>query len=137
MGSAREALRQRERAERSAKLASTYLGKTTAYLQGGTEIFESYMERLLGEALDAALVLVEALPDEPFVDYGVENGVKQWNLHESWHENAERLVAAIARRCENVGAEALIAKLENVEGRTPEEAKAFLAKAAELRKGRS
>lgn len=133
MANARERLEQREKAERSAKLASTYLRKTTAYLRAGAEIFDVYEERLFSDVLDAALALVEALPDDPFIDYGVENGVPQWNQYQSWRDEIEGLAAALERRCSSIGRDTLIAKLENVEGRTPEEAAAFRAKAAELR----
>lgn len=69
-----------------------------------------YAARLLDDVLDDAWTLAEMVPDD--------------------------MVEEIARRAEGVAKQMrsrrLAAKLRNVEGRTPEEAEAFLARASEL-----
>lgn len=127
-----------EKRERALKFAITYLRKATMMLHP-----RDYWQRvssaywtLLDEALDTACEIVKELPDEFFVTEEVESvfGLPggKLNLSDGPLEKVEKLVALLERRRSEGKKQRRIALLSNVEGRTPEEAEAFRAKAAEL-----
>lgn len=95
-------------------------------------------EQLLGDLLDVALAVVEdGLPDRYFETIPAHDSrfghVDAYCYADEAIENAAKIVAALKhRRSSGLQAER-IAKLENVEGRSPEEAALYLAKAAQLR----
>lgn len=142
----------RDRSEwisRSVKLATTYLRKAADALgcrdvEGTTLPVDVGYWTLLERAIDAATEIVEALGDEFFessavADYfGIASALgldraEKFNSSDEPLEAARKLVAAIEQRRRRSDQIERILALENVEGRTAEEAAAFLAKAAELR----
>lgn len=106
----------------------------------------SSYEELLHMMLDAAHDIVEALPDDCFETNPVEDvfGLRavlgdflsgKYNPSDQSLEDAQKIVASLIRRRGQADVDRRIRALENVEGRTPEEAASYLQKAEELRRG--
>lgn len=132
-----------ERLDRNAKLARTYMRKVENLMYAAEHaevpIPTTYWD-LLDQALDLACALLEskvALPESYFVDTQSEDffdlGITKINLSDSVVERVVNVEAALRERRSAGQLARRIALLENVEGRTPAEAEAFLAKARELR----
>lgn len=139
----RERMALREKVERSAKMATTYLRKAGGALHWSTDrpISVSYWT-LLEQALQTALDIVEELPDDFFVSSEVEDyfgigdalDLGAHNSSDEPLEAARKLLAAIEARRERGNVMRRIVAMENTTGRTEIEAAAFREKARELRK---
>lgn len=132
-----------ERLDRNAKLARTYMRKAEDMMYAaehvGAPVPTTYWD-LLDQALDLAAALLEskaALPESYFTEEQTEDlfglGVSKINLSDSVVERVVKVQAALNERRSEGKLARRIAALENVEGRTPVEAEAFLAKARKLR----
>jgi hypothetical protein len=111
-----------DRQQRWAATAATWVRKAVAVLRDEPSGYHS--AELLCQLIDAADTIVKGkLPD----DYA-----ESWEF-EYTLAYAEAVVAALSGMAANASLEARIAKLEEVTGRTPEEAELFRRKAAELR----
>ena len=143
-------LKQRQKLERPVKLARTYIRQARDLLHDkawgdkGKPLPTLYWD-LLGESLELAETIIEYLPDDFFVSGEVEDffglraamgdlALGKYNSSDDPLEAARKVVAAIEKRRERGDGLLLIMALENVNGRTPEEAEQFLKKAAELRR---
>jgi hypothetical protein len=126
------------RLDRRLKLARTYMrgADDLLYIDWHGDIPPLYWD-LLEHALILALDITEKLPDDFFASRDVDDffglGGGRINLSDTPFERAEKLMAALQKRRRQAGKLRRIKLLENVTGRTPEEAEAFRAKAAELR----
>lgn len=129
-----------EKIDRSVRTATTYLRKASGLLDVARHhdlpISTNYWT-LLDAALEAALEVAHALPDDFFEDVpagdSMFGSLNAFNISDGPMEMAEKVVAALQARRTTLAATRLIAKLENTTGRTPEEAAAYRAKATELR----
>ncbi len=126
-----------DRIDRLVKTATTYARKAeaaldwAAYAKVSIPVSPSY-PTLLDALLDAAAAIVKrGIPDDYF------DKTDGYNLSDDMLERARKVVAAIEDRRVEASDEARIRALENVQGRTPEEAAAYLAKAAEMRQRRT
>lgn len=141
-----ERMRAYERRQRAVKMADTYLKKAVdlhhAMLHTMADLGpDHWLDQLLETALIVATDIIELLPDHYFSESQLENVLglelsladSKYNLSDTADELVEKLTKALATRRDGVKTNELIAKLENIEGRTPEEAELFKAKAAELR----
>lgn len=138
-----------ERRERAIKLASTYLRKAEAYLyeqrRAGEPPSANYWS-LLDVAIGVATEIVESLGDDFFEQevtpdffglmdkFGLDKNEKS-SLSDEPYEAAQKLLTLFEARRGRTAVLGRIRLLESVEGRTPEEAEAYLAKARELRAG--
>lgn len=135
----------RDRADRAAKLARTYLRKVghalSALRSGDIQVGSSFWD-LLGQSIETATEIVEQLPDEFFAEtplsdfFGIGIGrdvPSTHNLSSEHLEAAKSLVALIEGRQARGKAERLVAQMEDPSGRTPEEAESFRRSAAALR----
>ena len=135
-----------DKIDRYVTTASSYLKGASRWLYAedkDLDISPRYWD-LLDQALVTATEIVEKLPDsffefEPLGDpFGMASRFG-WDQSEKFSssdrplEEAEKLVAMLHKRRKRTGALRVIRALEAVEGRGPEEAAAYLAKAAELR----
>lgn len=137
-----------ERLCRDAKLATTYMRKVEngfyAY-RSGSQCVEPPTDywTLLDQALSTARMIVEVLPASFFETTDMGNpffGMRQdspadrrHNLADGPLEAARALVSLLEARIDQTVKLELIRKLEAVQGRTPEETEAYLAKARQLR----
>lgn len=130
-----------EKRERAVKLAQTYLRKSEAWLYCDPPLppSSSYWD-LLDTALGVAFEILRKLPDDYFETTPVENWLglpsgllPTVNLSDAPHERVEKIVKLLEERRTSAKRRRRIVLLEQVEGRSPEEAEAYLAKAAELR----
>lgn len=130
-----------DKAQRHAKRATAYLKNASVwlpFLSGQKMPPPVDYWQLLDAALDTAADIVEALPDNFFVTeeatdwFGLGGGGK-YNQSDEPLDAARKLVAAIVARRERGETLDRIRRLENVTGRTPQEARAYMAKAEELR----
>lgn len=138
--------------DRNVKLATTYVRKAEHFLYDLGPDHPKHPPTpgywdLLDVMLDTAEAIVNELPESFFettelVDWfglrealGVDltSSSMKHNMSDDALERAEKVVAALRRRREAWQRRRLIERLENTEGREPEEARAYLAKAAELR----
>lgn len=133
-----------EKAARHAKRAIAYLKNASVWLPF---LAEHKMQapvdywQLLDSALATAADIVEALPDDFFeseqatdwLGLGLDVNELKYNSSDPPLEAAMKVVAAIKERRARGEALDTIRRLENVTGRTPEEAASYLAKAAELK----
>lgn len=129
-----------EQIERSVKMAIAYLRRAESAIHWTERrpIDVAYW-RLLEQALSTAAEIVKALPDSYFEDdvsddfFGLGIGGTPFNMSDGPVELADKVVALLKDRRVDVVLLRKIRALENTTGRTPEEAKLYLAKAAELR----
>jgi hypothetical protein len=136
--------------ERAIRLCRKHLRAARDMLWGGRagEHAERYIDpkevtlnfsyqSLLDEMLDAAETIIERLPDDYFEISPAGESIFGWvgayNLSDDTVERVEKISAALTSRRKTASKAARIAKLEAVDGRTPEEAAMYLSKAAELR----
>ena len=122
----RERWARQDRIKRWVATASTWAGKAASILQyteaeGEAMPYES--SKLLYELMNAA----DSLVDRELLDQDSDFYFDLTLMY------AERVVAALLERRGRASIGELIAKLENVTGRTPEEAALFRRKAADLR----
>lgn len=126
-----------EARSRAVKTTRTYLHKSEAMLHADLPLDPAYWD-LLDSALDVAFEILKALPDtffqtevaEPF--FGILPG-GPINLSDTPNDRAVEIVKLLEeRRIASIRARR-IALLEQVDGRTPEEAELYLAKATQLR----
>jgi hypothetical protein len=130
-----------EKRGRAVKLAITYLRKAESWLYPHPPLpHDPAYWTLLDQGIETATEIVRALPGSFFCDERVEDtfgmlggGTHTLNLSDSVLEQAKKLVSEIEGRRERGDALRRIGQLEDTTGRTPEEAKAYLAKASELR----
>jgi hypothetical protein len=121
-----------EKIERDVKRALAYLHNCQTWLwhEGLVSTRWRWFDygRLLEQAIDTAATIVEHLPDSYF------ETDDDYNESDDWLAEALKLVAAIEARREADRKRRRIEALENVTGRTPEEAELYRAKADELRR---
>jgi hypothetical protein len=126
--------------DRQIKLAITYLENAERLLHAHPPAFTVPPWRywtLLEHAIQTATTIVEALPEDFFetetIQSILDGQLLQHNLSDEPQRLAQRLIDAIERRRGREKILHRIRQLENVTGRTDEEAELFKAKAAELR----
>lgn len=145
MSTYEERVDRQEKMDRAVKRATAYLRSAEQRLYASQHVrgyISSWYYNLLEQALDTAAVIVRYLPADYFQDndvpdyFGILGGASyKHNLSDDLLEKAKAVVAEIERRRERADVLRRIAALENVTGRTSEEAAAYRAKAAELRRG--
>lgn len=142
----------RDKVELAVKMATTYLRKasgalywTTADRATKVRPIPSDYWALLDQALDTAADIIDALPEDFFEDrpLGDPLGINEelgfssdelFNMSDGPLERAEKVIAAIRARRERTVALRRILALERTDGRTEDEAAAYRAKAADLRR---
>lgn len=124
---------------------ATYAERTAAYDRETLPMAPTDYWALLDQAIQTATDVVEALPADFFEstftpDYFGMRAVfgELWShdkssLSDQPYEAAQKLVAAFEERRKGAQRAALIARLEDTNGRTPEEAALYREKAAQLR----
>lgn len=113
-----------DKANRWRETAQTWLRKAVAIMQNEHADPSGYWRMsLLYHVLDSAESLAQMLPDDKTDTFEFEFALAY----------AEKIVAHLHSLKATAKRDALIAKLEQVTGRTPEEAAEFQRKAAELR----
>lgn len=142
-----------EKMERAVRMATAYVQSAERWLFSARHPHASDTEMplspswwtLLSQMIDTATEIVEHLPDEFFESSPVGDwfglttalGGDPHHLHNSSDEpleKARKLIAMFESRREREKVLHRIRRLENVDGREPEEANTFLAKASELRR---
>lgn len=130
-----------DRMVRRVRTARTYLSSASAYIYThGTAPVMDDAEWLLRTSLEAAEVIIEKLPDDWFEEFEVEDvlglgvGGQRGNLSDEYVEAVNKLSALLVQRRAAGQRKRRIRALENVEGRTPEEAALYQAKAEQLRR---
>lgn len=132
-----------EQRARAVKLGRTYLAKAVDMHRAMRDFDQDpWFETLLEDVLAAALDILTMLPDEFFAEQRVQNflGLRAdlidntYNASDAAQEYVEGIVAKLAERRGVAKRQKRIEMLENVAGRTPEEAEAYLAKAKEMRR---
>jgi hypothetical protein len=135
-------LRMADRVDRTAKMATTYLKKASFWMhyRKETKYVPPLYWYLLDQAIETATDIIEALPDHFFEEQqgggnflGFDIEPHKFSLSDAPLEATEKLLAAIQARRKRMKGMRRIEALENTTGRTPEEAEAYRAKAAELR----
>lgn len=116
-------MRERDQAHRRLRMAKSYLGQAAWAAQRDPYEATTVMDDLI----DSLVRMVGAMPDEFF-------DPSEYNYHYRWAlDAAEKLVGALRDGGKRQEVLALIAKMEDPSGRTPEEAESFRASAAALR----
>lgn len=139
-----ERMARQDKFSRTIKTTKTYLKKAQAWLYNDPPNMVEYWD-LLDATIQTATEIIERLPEDFFqseevVDYfGLRAAIfpggllGKMNSSDAPLEAARALVTMIEKRRERGDAMEKIRRLEAVEGRTPEEAEVYLAKARELR----
>lgn len=129
-----------EKVDRAVKLATTYVRKAEDALhwpEAPKPLLVGYWS-LLDQMLDAAVEIAERLPDDYFEESEGGNffglAVGRHNMSDDLLERAQKVLAAVEARRAGAKDARRIAALENTEGRTPEEAELYRAKAKQLRR---
>jgi hypothetical protein len=128
-----------DKRQRAVKLARTYTSKAGAMVHADDVPFDPWYQDLLVDLLDCAEDILTAVGDDYFETQTAEDyfnlgtGPVSYRLSDDAQERVEKLVELLRQRRDDAKRKRRIELLENVEGRTPEEAQAHLAKAAELR----
>lgn len=127
----------REEIERKIKTTITYLKGSEAFLERQKPVPYQYRD-LLEVAIETATEIVEALPEDFFEMVPAGNflgfSIDAHTPSDEVFEKAQKLLNTFIERRKRGVVLATIAKLEDTTGRLPEEAAAYKAKAAELRK---
>lgn len=128
-----------ETVDRTVKLAATYTRKAADALHWTDAPsppvvgYWTLLETMLRAAVDIAGELPDAFYETTTERSFLDGQPMKLNLSDEADERARELVALIERRRGETGVRKQIAALENVDGREPEEAELYRAKARELR----
>jgi len=141
MKAAHERMALHDKIDRAVRMTVTYLRKSSNALwwTDHRPIPPAYWS-LLEQAIQTAIDIVEELPDDYFETtmmpdrFGLNDGADvAFNMSDEPVELTEKLVTALGERRKREKALRRIRQLEEVVGRSPEEAALYLAKAAEMR----